>query len=99
MFFDQTVDNGVNRKLVTAGMDAELEGISQPEFVYGEGNDAQVLVALLLELREIPYVIDPFVEPSSELWGDGLDRYAFLGDHRQDQEKLHRALRCVGLVY
>src|SRR5580704_3314358 len=99
MFFDQPVDNGVDRKLVAAGMNTELEGIGQSEFLYGEGNDAQVLVELLLELRQIPYVIDAFVEPSSELWGDRLDRYMFLGDHRQDQEQLHRALGGVGLVY
>jgi hypothetical protein len=49
-------------------------------------------------LCEIPNVVDPFIEPSGELWGDGLDRYAFFGNHRQDQEQLHRVLRCVGLV-
>ena len=50
-------------------MDTELEGIGQPEFVYGEGNDAQVLVEFLLELREISDEIDPFVEPSSGFLG------------------------------
>ena len=53
MFFDQPVDNGVDRKLIAAGMDAELERIGQSEFLDGEGDDAQVLVELLLELRQI----------------------------------------------
>ena len=60
-------------------MHAELEGVGQAEFADGEGNDAEVLVELFLELREVPDVIDPFVESSGEFWGDRLDRYAFLG--------------------
>src|SRR5208283_714986 len=98
MLFNQAIDNWVNRKLVAAQMDAELEGIRQPKFADGEGDDAQILVKLPLELREIPNVIDPFIKPSSKLWGDRLDRYPFLGDHRQDQEQLHRVLRRVSFV-
>src|SRR6516165_10148837 len=98
MSFDQPIYNWVNRKLVAAGMDAELEGIGEPEFADGKGNDAQVFVKLPLELREIPNVIDPFVKSSGELWSDRLNRDAFLGNHRQDEEQFHRVLGRVGLV-
>ena len=54
MFFDQPIDNWVNRKLVAAGMDAELECIGEPEFADGKGNDAQVLVKLLSNCARFP---------------------------------------------
>src|SRR5271165_57594 len=98
MLFDQSINDRVDGKLITAGMHAELKGIGEPEFADSEGNDTKVFVELLFELRKVAHVIDPFVEPSGELWGDRLDGYAFLGDHRQDQEQFHRVLRRVGLV-
>jgi len=77
MFFDQPVDNGVNGEFVAPGMHAELEGVSQAEFADGEGDDAEVFIELFLELRKVPYVIDPFVKPPGEFRGNGLDRDAF----------------------
>ena len=54
MFVDQPINYWVNRKLVAAGMDAELECIGEPEFADGKGNDAQVLVKLLSNCARFP---------------------------------------------
>src|ERR1700731_2711191 len=98
MFFYQSIDNGVNGKLVAARMHAEFKGICQPKFANGKGDDAEILVDLLLELPQVADVIAPFVKPPGEFWGDGLDRNTFPGDHRQNEKQFHWVLRRVGLV-
>ena len=47
--------DGADRKFVATGMHAELKAVSEPEFVDGKGDDAQILVEFLFELREIAH--------------------------------------------
>lgn len=80
-------------------MDAEFQIVREPIAFNDKGDDGEVLVKLLLELREISDVIDAFVEASGELRRDRLRRDAFIGDRGEDHEQLRWRLRRVGLIH
>src|SRR5439155_8572009 len=54
---------------------------------------------LLPEEFDIANVVDAFIEAARELWGDGLDWNAFIGNGGENEEKLRRGLRQVRLIH
>src|SRR4051812_7804385 len=52
----------VERKLVAAGMDAELQVLRQPITPHSKRNHREVVVKLLLELSEVADVVDALVK-------------------------------------
>src|SRR6202041_2076393 len=89
----------INRELVAAGMDAELEIMRQTVLTHCVFDRRDVKRHLVLESRNVSLVIDTLVEAPAELGGNGLDRYALVGDCSEDDQKFSRALRTVGFVH
>jgi hypothetical protein len=63
------------------------------------GNHSQVLVKLLLKLRDVTNVINPLVEPARKLWRDGLCWDSLICDGSQDYQKFRWGLGAVGFVH
>src|SRR5687767_8129181 len=71
-------DNRIERKLVAARVDTELQVRGQAIALDGERNYSKVVVKLLLELRQVTHVIDAFVEAAGKLRRDRLRGNAFI---------------------
>ena len=87
------------RKLVAAGMHAQLQIVGQPVALHGVGDHGQVAREFLFELLDVAHVIHAFVEAAGEFGRDGLDGNSFIGDGRQNQQQLGRRLRRIGFVH
>ena len=74
-----TLDGPVDGELVRAGVDAQLECLGKSVGLHGVRDDRKVVVELLLELGEIPNIVDTLVEAAGKFWGDGLDGEALVG--------------------
>ena len=94
-----TLDGPVDGELVRAGVDAQLECLGKSVDLHGVRDDRKVVVELLLELGEIPNIVDTLVEASGELGSDGLDGEALVGNGGEDDEHLGRRLGIVGFVH
>ena len=80
-------------------MDAELEIRGQAVLPHGVGDDGEVVVKLLLELREVADVVNALVEAAGELRRDRLQTDAFVRERREDHQQLRRRLRRVGFIH
>ena len=70
----RAADGRVDRKLVAAGVDAEFEIGEQTVALHRMGDDGEILIKLLLELRHVTDVVHALVKASRELRRDGLHR-------------------------
>jgi len=61
MLLHQAVDDGINRELVTAGVDAELEAFGKPEGRAGVLQDDEIILKLPGEVGEVALVIHPLL--------------------------------------
>ena len=99
MLGKRATDGRVDGELVAAAVHGELQVGREAILLHRMGDDAEVVIELAFELGEVADVIDALVETAGELRRDGLDRHAFVGDGREDDEQLRRGLRAVGLVH
>src|SRR5437879_1205621 len=88
----------VKRKLIAAGMDAELERSRQLVIFHRKANNRDVLAKFLFELRDVPGVVHPFVEAPSEFRSYGLNGNPFVSDRGQNYEQFRRSLRLIRLI-
>ena len=92
--------NGViDRELVRAGVDAELQARGQAVLSHRVADDRQVVGELLVELVRVADIVHALVEAAREFRCDGLDRDALVGDGREDDQQFGGSLRVVGLVH
>src|SRR5580692_7360116 len=80
-------------------MHAELEIFWHAILPNRIADGRQIELHFPLELRRVAYIVNPLIEAATELRRDGLNRNAFIGDSRQDDEQLNRALRAVCLIH
>ena len=59
----------------------------------------EVVIKLLLELGQIPHVIDALVKPTGEFRRDGLQLHAFIGQRGENDQQFRRRLWRVGFVH
>ena len=64
----------------------------------GPRQHGEVVVKLLLELRQVPHIVHPLVEAAGELRRDRLHRNFLVGDHQQDEKQLGGRLRGHGVA-
>jgi hypothetical protein len=88
----------VDRKLITARVDAQFEIFGQAILLDCICDGRNVEHQLSFELRHVAYVLHTFVETAAELRSDGLEGNTFIRDCRKDDQQVCRALRAIGLV-
>ena len=89
----------IQRELVAAAVDAELEIRRKAVPRHRVGDHREVIVELAFELGQVAHVIDTLVEAAGELWRDGLHPHLLICQRGQDDEQFQRRLRRVGLVH
>jgi len=92
-------DSSVDRELVAARVDAELERAGQAEPLDREPDHGEVLLELCGELFHIADVVDALVEPAAELGRDRLGGDSLVGNRGQDHQQFDRRLRRIRLIH
>src|SRR6202008_4771103 len=95
----QPINDRVERKFVTPGVDTQFQCRRKAELPNGKSDNRQIFIKLFVKLREIAPVIDSLIETPGELRSDGLDRDPLHLNHRQNEQKLYRCLSGESFIY
>jgi len=64
---DRFLDGLVDGELVRSGVNGEFQGLGEAIGLDRVSKDSEVIIELLLELRDVAHVVDAFVEAPGEL--------------------------------
>ena len=91
------MDRAVQREFIAAGMDTEFQIAREIVNTRGMREHRQISGKFTRKRLDVSAIVHAFIEPSAELWRDGLDRYLLIGDRRKNNQQLYWRLRRICL--